>query len=475
MGNGIFREPFMYGQDYNPMLEALIAAPFLRIGADPWFVLPVVTSVLALLPFISWAFWHWRRDEHIAALLFAGMPLLLPVEWGLSTTMARGMVQGLALLAPLPWLSCIRGSMVRNFLSSLFITTALLCNPNAFILLVVVHRDVLILEWRNIRSLVAFLSGAIPAVIYWYHGRHFFDAHPWDIVHTIDAEELNWHRDLFLKGLSDLDLHFKGLAPIWSAHGQASIWFLLIGAFLLLRQNKRANALLALLALCIMLCVLGTGKAHNGCASVFFPLSRAFLAVPMIVAWCAAELSSHIALKGSVVKALVFLVLIATAVKSLTIRPILERELDAQACGLSPEESLELIFARCKAIGAAAQASGAEVIVPIRWPDLRTDPAAHFQVYFNCYACSFVVPDLPPTFGPGYDRRSWVHDRYAHSPAGNVLFVGGDHAAWARAIMKDPTIVRVGNEHLSLHALRCDSLTIDTLSIRLGVDDHILR
>jgi hypothetical protein len=27
-GNGIFHEPYFYGQDYGPMLEALLAAPF---------------------------------------------------------------------------------------------------------------------------------------------------------------------------------------------------------------------------------------------------------------------------------------------------------------------------------------------------------------------------------------------------------------------------------------------------------------
>lgn len=40
---GIFREPFLYGQNHNPMLEAVLAAPFIRMGAARWMALPIVT------------------------------------------------------------------------------------------------------------------------------------------------------------------------------------------------------------------------------------------------------------------------------------------------------------------------------------------------------------------------------------------------------------------------------------------------
>ncbi|MBK8339964.1 MAG: hypothetical protein IPK99_08175 [Flavobacteriales bacterium] len=73
-GQGLFREPYMYGQNYNPMLEALVGAPFVRLFGHPWIVMPIVTSVLALIPYWSFALWWARRKEFAAATAFAQCP-----------------------------------------------------------------------------------------------------------------------------------------------------------------------------------------------------------------------------------------------------------------------------------------------------------------------------------------------------------------------------------------------------------------
>jgi len=49
-GQGLFRGPYYYGQNYGPMLEALVAAPFTRLGLPMHWLMPAVSSVLALLP-----------------------------------------------------------------------------------------------------------------------------------------------------------------------------------------------------------------------------------------------------------------------------------------------------------------------------------------------------------------------------------------------------------------------------------------
>ncbi|MBK6370200.1 MAG: hypothetical protein IPF64_10360 [Flavobacteriales bacterium] len=37
---GLFHGPFFYGQNYGPMLEALITAPFFRLGVPMYVLLP---------------------------------------------------------------------------------------------------------------------------------------------------------------------------------------------------------------------------------------------------------------------------------------------------------------------------------------------------------------------------------------------------------------------------------------------------
>jgi hypothetical protein len=52
--HGRFYGPYYYGQDYGPMLEALVAAPFVRLGVPFRLLMPAVTSFLALVP--NWSF-----------------------------------------------------------------------------------------------------------------------------------------------------------------------------------------------------------------------------------------------------------------------------------------------------------------------------------------------------------------------------------------------------------------------------------
>src|SRR5690348_13762267 len=63
IGHGIFRWPYFYGQDYNPVLEAWLAAPFVRLGAPLPIIMPTISSLLALLPFWSFSWWHLKKGE----------------------------------------------------------------------------------------------------------------------------------------------------------------------------------------------------------------------------------------------------------------------------------------------------------------------------------------------------------------------------------------------------------------------------
>ena len=474
-GHGIFREWYMYGQNYNPMLEALLGAPFMRLGAAPWIVLPIVTSCLALVPFWSFALWHFRRGELSAAFGFALMPLLLPVEWGMMTTITRGFVHGIALIALLPWVLSLNRMWWRFLLASLIAGAALLCNPNSLVFLAAIYTTVMLSHWREFKFWSMSLLGTIPALVFWYKAHHFFDDHHWDMVHSIDPGDLHFAPTLLLKAFTQLDSHFATLFPIWWPNGHLALIALVVLAVLLWRVGSRSHATgvcVAVAAILLSLCVV---KVHNGCDSVFFARSRMFLAIPLLLCWSLAGLwksrspSPNLAL-GFIVVALAYV-----GLKWFRVPEVVKREMTHQQGSQVREAWLDNVFSQCYSIGSAASDSGAEVVVPIRWPQLRVEPDAHFNAYLLCYACSFAVPDLPPTFGPGYDRRSWVHDRYKGKPAGNVLFVGGDPLAWEHVVQNYPTKINVEKTGLLMHSLHCDTLTIETLSIRLGIDDDIGR
>ncbi len=474
-GNGTFREWCMYGQNYNPMLEALLGAPFVHVGGDPWIVLPTVTSLLALLPFWSFALWHLRRGNTLAACIYAAMPLLLPVEWGMLTTITRGFVHGLALTALLPWTLSIRWRTPRPLAGALISSAAMVCNPNSLFLIVAFYTVIIVEHWRSARFWICTLLGSIPAALFWWYSTHFFDTHLWDLKHTIDPQELVFDAGLFFNALLHADRYFASLSPIWWPHGQVVLWALIATGIVLYRQGSRTPAWALMLAVSLMIMALGIPKVNNGCDSVFFTRSRMFLAAPILLCWAISQLRIRADRASLVIILLVGASLISFANKWTITTTVVDREMAHQEGSQVREVRLSGIFDQCTSIGTAAHASEADVVVPIRWPDEKRDPDAHFGAYVLCYACPFIVPDLPPTFGPDYDRRSWVHDEHAHQPGGQVLFIGGDPNAWKHIAASDTAVHTWGNPELLIHSLFSPALSIDTLITRLGIDDDPRR
>jgi hypothetical protein len=471
-GNGVFREPYLYGQNYNPMLEALLSAPFVRLGAAPWLVLPLVTSMLALLPFWSWSMWALRKKYVVSALLLAAMPLLLPTEWGMVTSMPRGWVHGLAVLALVPWLLGIQHVRWRHGSIVFALVTALLMNPNTLPLVTGMGVWLLLREghmrslWIAGSSALAFGFMVLTAAANWYAAR------PGSVVHPLLPSDMVFDTALLLKGLSALDDHFRNVHPL------GSIWVALVAviacALILWRKKDRPSALGIICAVVILLLPLALPKAHEGCGSIFFPLSRMVLCFPLLLAVPGALVLRNTRMQGAHLLVLLpcaALVVIKSAGTSATTA----RELEQQQCAWVREEPLQKIRAQCRALREVAERHACDLVVPIRWPSIKVHHATHFTAHFTCYACPPLEPTLPPVFGAGYDRRSWIRAAHEKAPQGRVLFVGGSPVAWMHAKANLPEIEDVSTDTLQLHIVRCDTRTVAEFILHIGVDDELER
>ncbi|MBK8339963.1 MAG: hypothetical protein IPK99_08170 [Flavobacteriales bacterium] len=69
-------------------------------------------------------------------------------------------------------------------------SAALLCNPNALFLVVPLGMMLLFTHWRSPEFWICLVLGTFPAAAFWSWGQHFFDDHPWDLKHSIDAAEM---------------------------------------------------------------------------------------------------------------------------------------------------------------------------------------------------------------------------------------------------------------------------------------------
>jgi len=68
--NGHFYEPRFYGQAYNTMLESLIAVPLFIAGIEANFALPIITSLLAIFPFVLISFFFYKKIKQARSINF---------------------------------------------------------------------------------------------------------------------------------------------------------------------------------------------------------------------------------------------------------------------------------------------------------------------------------------------------------------------------------------------------------------------
>ena len=468
-GHGIFHEPYLYAQNYNPALEALLGAPFLWFGLAPWIALPIVTSLLALLPFWSFAVWNQRQGNVAAACVFAAMPLLLPVEFGLLTTITRGFVQGAAVLALLPWTLSITTAWRRHSLSALVIAFALFLNPNALVFAVAAGVVMIHAGWRKPSFWLWSVVGLLPVALAWFAAHGYYDRYPGTIRHSIQDWELQFHPELIALGLSRLDAHFQGLAPLWWPNGHVVLWFLVAAVVLLWRTGSKPMAVATGIALLTMVIALGFYKVHDGVDSIFFSRARMFLAAPLLLAWAASGALAH-TLKAR--RWVIIITLSSAAVfilKQAVLSARVEKHVSQQQGSHVREVPVEEIRSECASIARIAAQHGVDLVVPLRWPDMHQGPEPHFRSYFHCYACSFLVEGMPPTLGPDYDRRHWVNEADRQQPAHTIMFIGGDPEAWKWAHVDGVRIETIPHPTLLTHIAHGNSLPAEELTIAFGV------
>src|SRR3954463_8159160 len=92
---GDFYAPYFYGQNYNVMLESFFAIPFLKLGLSYKLAFFIATSSIALFPFFLFSIVLFKKQYVPEAFFFLVIPLLLPVEYGIITSISRGFVNGL--------------------------------------------------------------------------------------------------------------------------------------------------------------------------------------------------------------------------------------------------------------------------------------------------------------------------------------------------------------------------------------------
>jgi hypothetical protein len=287
---GNFYVPRFFGQAYNTHFEALMAVPLYILGMPLNYCLPLITSLMTLIPFYIIAILAFKHKQYHTSLIILAWLLVSPIEFSMITSMPRGFVPGvfvssIALILLLPsFLSKKSPSQSVVFTSGFLGFLGFSLNPNAiflFIFIVFLNLYFFYSE-RNYRSLIAVCLGMVISYFIHLSTNIFYYNHPDYILHRL--KPLRWRYDNFAKNINRLDDIFGYFAfeslPLFIC---ICLFFIII---LINYINAKKYFLLyvwLILGLIVILS-LGFNKVGDGANDIYIPLARMYLALPPLFA-----------------------------------------------------------------------------------------------------------------------------------------------------------------------------------------------
>ena len=446
------RQPNFWGQRYGVTFEAIPAELLRRVGVGFPTGLPLTVAAMGLVAWWLPGFAAIRRGHRALGLAALAAPLVLSSQYAVmgvvyNTAFARllaSLVLAAVVLRPAgrltPALVVAAGGLAVQFDTS----TALVVIPALVVLIAermagdrpvgpVPPGGVDLPHRRDSggrrETVIAAVVGAGPPVAWAWFTRRWYARHPDDAMHP--APTLHPTFGVLLDNLSNPTRHFTDLAPeLW--HSPVVVVAVVAALAVVGRRRQRPAAQSALAAVVgLGLLILALPRSRDGFATVYYPVARVLLPLP-IALWCCAWLlrsrsDGPETGAGSRRSGPPFdvrrsrpavAVVIVLAVVSCGLR--LARwdgggggvdRLFAGARGFEnyPLTPVPEMVGRCDRIARAAAAAHTAVVLD----ELRT----------TAYACAGLQPSLM-TLYPPYERRAWVLRRADDAGPGSTVIDG---------------------------------------------------
>ncbi len=390
--HGIFKEPRFYGQNYNTFLEAFLAVPLYQLGYQAYTALPFVTMCLTLFPFVYLSFLSLQKRSLFYALVILSLPLAMPFEYGIISSMPRGFVTAFPFAAIACTAIFYEAEKRFFFLAGFMSVLAFSFNSNAALIIV----PLLFYLWlQNIQlKRFYFKTGAgllLGALLHWL-SLQFYVQHPFYNIHHIS---LNFTFENLIKGLSNLNYFLNFNAPYFWQHGGLVLVTMLLYALFFVRQKNKNAALTVIAMLLFLLFSFGLNKIYDGTDSLHFHSARMYLALPLLLTFC------FILVKPRYEPNMLYFFLLIPMHYYQVQCASLEKKISDLTAQRTKEvvivSQVKPILNDCRRINAIAQTYKVNLFVV----------ANHF--YADAYAsgCKACFDDFPNTLNTKFERRTW--------------------------------------------------------------------
>lgn len=387
-----FHEPAYYGQNYNSMIEALLASLFFK-WITPRHAVPLITSFLALAPYFLVGGICYLKKCKVQSFLVLLVPLLLPPEYDLITSMPRGFVTGIFF--------AVLGSIAVYypekkwgfFFFTLLNMIAITLNPNAVLITFSVGLILLFTNYKNKLFYLYSATGAVIGLLPYVYIQHFYEQHPKYIVHA--QWKLEFSIEYLKQGLLNLNRSFAFVVPgLWYQSAMLFLLFLTI-TWILVRQKEWIKGVIMCMLIFFILLTLGINKIYDGDETLFYHYSRMFLALPLVFVLFLKFIKIE---KQKWVAAAV----VISAISFFSFKTMELEETISESVRPLPNEMITTIpvgelLGSCDAINTVCKQQEVNLVIVVKlWSD-------NFITY-GCQACD---ESFPPVIDPKNDRRTW--------------------------------------------------------------------
>ncbi len=416
--SGYFPEPYMFGQNYNYMLESILAAPLVSIGVPYYISFPIVTSLLALFPFIFIGLVLFKYKKYYASFAFISILLFMPIEYGILTSVTRGFVTGIFFL----FLMAYPLIFPTKFSSFLFFSVAaglgFILNPNSIFVSLPIGIHLLILNYKKISFYL--VTSIILSTCYAleYYSKQFYSNHSEYLVHQM--WEFKWSFEKLISSFGQLDKLFWGLTPFFWFLRWLSFLIIATISVVLFKKNKAYSISLAL-TLLFIIATFGLNKIHDSMDTIFLSSSRMFLSLPLLLAVSIFWLLECYPSKINSKKLSIFALFVTAffAFKICLYNSTISYHVGKEDFGPVAVKKISDIQKKCNQIYQLAESENVELIVYAPGRKIKTT-----ETEFYNYGCNCLLNKNIPSIMTKYERRYWVFKEYSTKKTGKILFYG---------------------------------------------------
>lgn len=451
--NGIFHEPFFYGQNYNYAFESIISVPLVAIGVPVYIALPIMSSFVGIFPFFLFSIILFRKDYALNSYMFLLIPLTLPIEYDIITSITRGFTIGLFfcsfLIFPL-----LNPSKKKSFIIlGLSVSTGYIMNPNSLIFSFPICLYLLFINYKKPLFYSLSIVSAIPALIIQYFSRQFYVHNPEYNVHSMWQLDFSFER--MVDGFCHLDKFFRYLTPVLWLGNWVVVFVIIILGIISMKTNWKKGLSILLCSLFIFI-LLGVNKINDDIGVIFLSSTRMFLAIPLLLGLAIFWTKKEFVNKKNWQLIILTIAISVFLVKISSYSSVINAHTQKENYGPVAIKKLSDLEKECSEIQQITSQYNIDLIVFI--PNWEYNvPSMEF---YN-YGCSILEENLSSSVMNIYERRTWVFQQEKNSVRKNILLFNQNldkveeyrKVVDCEIVSKTPNILLIRNNNRNLTEL----------------------